>query len=260
MEKHQNLLLDFSHTYPEGIEKQMKNITRIDLSDISGTSMYCSEEAKQTIRERLSGYGPAGIHFLDNGNYHYMTELFVEKIQVPFALVLFDHHNDMQQPLLHDLTSCGSWAGELLHKNTFLRQLILIGPERTSIAGLPPEMKAKVICISVSDAEEASAGEQIRNIDMSLPAYISIDKDVLDHYDARTNWDQGSMSVRTLEKLLSEVFAHQHVIGVDICGESNLQEPVPRLLEDAEINRTTNRILYHFLSGRLSSDSRGTDR
>lgn len=47
MEKNQNLLLDFSHTYPEEIKKQRKNITRIDLSGISGTSMYCSEEAKQ---------------------------------------------------------------------------------------------------------------------------------------------------------------------------------------------------------------------
>ena len=53
MEKIQNLLLDFSHTYPEGVEKQAKNLKRIDMSDISGTDMYCSREAEQEIRTRL---------------------------------------------------------------------------------------------------------------------------------------------------------------------------------------------------------------
>ena len=36
---------------------------------------------------------------------------FVDKIKKPFSLVLFDHHTDMLQPMIHDLTSCGSWAG-----------------------------------------------------------------------------------------------------------------------------------------------------
>lgn len=58
MEKIQNLLLDFSHTYPEGVEKQAKNLKRIDMSDISGTDMYCSREAEQEIRNRLKPYGP----------------------------------------------------------------------------------------------------------------------------------------------------------------------------------------------------------
>lgn len=78
MEKIQNLLLDFSHTYPEGVEKKAKNLKRIDMSDISGTDMYCSREAEQEIRNRLKPYGPQGIHFLDNGNYHYVTK-FLQK-------------------------------------------------------------------------------------------------------------------------------------------------------------------------------------
>lgn len=86
MEKTQNLLLDFTHIYPEGIEKEADDITRIDMSDIRGTDMYCSPEAQEEIRRRLQGFGPEGIHFLDNGNYHYVTKLFVEKIRIPFPL------------------------------------------------------------------------------------------------------------------------------------------------------------------------------
>lgn len=250
MEKIQNLLLDFSHTYPEGVEKQAKNLKRIDMSDISGTDMYCSREAEQEIRNRLKPYGPQGIHFLDNGNYHYVTKFFTEKIRESFALVLFDHHNDMQQPLIHELTSCGSWAGELLRDNAFMKQLILIGPDPESIRRVPGQLRQKIICISVEENKEDTAQEEIKKINLKLPAYISIDKDVLDRYSARTNWNQGNMSVSTLKQLLAEVFRHQQVIGVDICGECSLQESFPEFLEDEQINDITNRILYHFLSER----------
>ena len=250
MENTQNLLLDFSHVYPEGVEKRAKNLKRIDMSDISGTDMYCSKEAEQKIRKRLKPYGPQGIHFLDNGNYHYMTKFFTEKIGEPFSLVLFDHHNDMQQPLIHELTSCGSWAGELLRENSRLKQMILIGPDPESIRPVPARLREKIICISVEESEEHTAEAEIMKINLKLPAYISVDKDVLNRYNARTNWNQGNMSVTTLKKLLREVFRHQKVIGVDICGECSLQEPFPEFLEDERINDVTNQILYHFLSER----------
>lgn len=248
MGKRQDLLIDFSHTYPEEIEKQVTTLKRIDLSDISGTNMYCSEDAKEEIRKRLRPYGPCGIHFLDNGNYHYMTKFFAEKIREPYALVLFDHHSDMQQPMIHDLTSCGSWAGELLQNDSHLMQLILIGPDPSGIRTTAPELREKTVCISMQEIQEHSAEEELRKINMDLPAYISIDKDVLDRYGARTNWNQGNMSVSTMKKLISEVFMHQTVIGVDICGECSLQEPLQKLLEDDRVNQATNRILYHFLS------------
>ncbi len=66
---------------------------------------------------------------------------------------------------------------------------------------------------------------------------------------ARTNWNQGSMSLRILEKLLLQVFEHQNVIGVDICGECSPMEPMQELLKDEKINKMTNDTLYSFLSG-----------
>ena len=49
-EKTENLVLDFSHTYPQDIEKYVRNLKRIDLSDIKETAMYCSLEAKEEIK------------------------------------------------------------------------------------------------------------------------------------------------------------------------------------------------------------------
>ena len=54
MKTEQNIILDFSHIYPEDIEKQVKGLKRIDLTDISGTDMYCTEEAAAEIRKRLA--------------------------------------------------------------------------------------------------------------------------------------------------------------------------------------------------------------
>ena len=61
--KNGNIILDFSHIYPENIEKEIKGLSRIDLGDISGTDMYCSEEAETEIRRRLEPYGPCGYIF-----------------------------------------------------------------------------------------------------------------------------------------------------------------------------------------------------
>lgn len=247
MEHAQNLILDFSHVYPKNIESMEKQLKRIDLSDIEGTNLYCTKEAEEEIRKRLSGYPPQGIHFLDNGNYHYVTKFMLEKITEPFSLVLFDHHNDMQQPMIHELTSCGSWAGDVLRENKNLEQLILIGPDESSIREISPDLKEKLVCISIQALEKEKAQKELSKIKMDLPTYLSIDKDVLDRYNARTNWDQGDLSIEMLEKILSEVFMHQNVIGVDICGECSLSEPPYELMEDEKINRVTNEILYHFL-------------
>lgn len=251
----QNVVLDFSHVYPENVEEQFENIKRMDMSDICGADMYCTKEAEEEIRNRLRPFGPEGIHFLDNGNYHYVTKLFAEKIKVPFSLVLFDHHSDMQQPMIHELTSCGSWAGEMLLENPYLEQLILIGPNEKSIEEISPECKKKLVCISMQEIENETIEKELPRIRMELPAYISIDKDVLDRYGARTNWNQGSMSVTTLRRMLSDVFMHQKVIGVDICGECSLSEPVYQLIKDKKVNRATNELLYHFLSSYFSEES-----
>ena len=245
----ENVILDFSHIYPKDIESKIRGLKRIDLSDIEGTNMYCTKEAENEIRRRLAACSPHGIHFLDTGNYHYATKFFAEKVSFPFSLVLYDHHSDMQPSLLPGMLSCGNWAAELLRSHSSLRQLILVGPEQKSIEEIPSEFADRLVCISMEEIDEQVIDGKLSGIQMKLPVYISIDKDVLDKNGARTNWNQGSMSLRILEKLLLQVFEHQNVIGVDICGECSPMEPMQELLKDEKINKMTNDTLYSFLSG-----------
>ena len=55
--------------------------------------------------------GVSGIHFIDSGDYHYISKIMTDFIKEPFTLVLIDHHTDMQDASLGgDILSCGNWA------------------------------------------------------------------------------------------------------------------------------------------------------
>ena len=70
-------------------------VTQLDCQDIPGTNCYCDSLAEEEIGKRIAPFGPEGIHFLDSGNYHYLTKLWLELVKVPFELLVFDHHTDM---------------------------------------------------------------------------------------------------------------------------------------------------------------------
>ena len=38
------------------------------------------------IRKRIQEYSYEGIHFLDSGNYHYLSKFWLEKVQQPFSV------------------------------------------------------------------------------------------------------------------------------------------------------------------------------
>ena len=89
-----HLILDFSHVYcDENIPKNI-GIHWLDCSEIEECDLYCSRQAEEKIREKIKPYGIHGIHFLDSGNYHYVTEIMTSQIQKEFQLVVFDHHTD----------------------------------------------------------------------------------------------------------------------------------------------------------------------
>lgn len=249
--KDRNLVVNFSNTYSKEIAESLGDTDWVDCSDISGTNMYCTDDAANEIKRRLEGYSPNGVHFIDSGNYHYMTEFFVEKLEGKFSLVLFDYHNDMQVPMIHSFTSCGDWAREVLENNDNLEQLILIGPSQKNIddiEGISKEKFDKLVCVSLRDLEEKVAEEKLELIKNDVPLYISIDKDVLSKHYAKTNWSQGKMSVELLKKILKRFLMDHDIIGADICGERNPYEPTPKFFEDREINKKTNKSLYDFFT------------
>ena len=160
-------ILNFSGVYDE--ESWLpEGVRLIDLSPLEGTNCYCDAAAAEAVRKAIEGFPAGGIHWIDTGDYHYVSLFWMEKIAVPFCLALFDNHPDDQAGAFGEqILSCGSWV-------------------------------------------KAARG--------SLPAYLSIDLDVLSPEFSRTDWSQGDMSPDELLRRVEAIASGHRILGVDICG------------------------------------------
>ena len=272
--KNENLILDFTHVYCDEYIKDIDRFRYIDCSDIEETDMYCSKEANKRIWEKIKPYGIQGIHYIDSGNYHYISKIITDHIDEPFGLVMYDHHTDMQIPMVPGMMSCGDWAGQALNRNKNLRQLVIVGPPEKDIdqtlESYNGSQSGRLLIFSAEDLHGGLLENKLKLIRTDLPLYISIDKDVLGTEDCETNWSQGNMSIGGLERLLGvflggqgeernsdacrndERYAgdirHSRILGVDICGEIQTDIPVPEYLEAEEKNEKVNIELFRFIS------------
>ena len=272
--KCENLILDFTHVYCDEYIKDIDRFRYIDCSDIEETDMYCSKEANKRIWEKIKPYGIQGIHYIDSGNYHYISKIITDHIDEPFGLVMYDHHTDMQIPMVPGMMSCGDWAGQALSQNKNLRQLVIVGPPEKDIdqtlESYNGSQSGRLLIFSAEDLHGGLFENKLKLIRTDLPLYISIDKDVLGTEDCETNWSQGNMSIGGLERLLGvflggqgeernydayrndERYAgdirHSRILGVDICGEIQTDIPVPEYLEAEEKNEKVNIELFRFIS------------
>lgn len=243
----QDFILDFTHVYDEEwIQKSTLPV--IDCADITGCNMYCDEQAKAQLRKRLLPYGAQGIHFIDSGNYHYLTGLLLEQLREPFTLIVWDNHTDMQPPQMAGLTSCGGWFRDTLLHNTYLRQALLIGPDEASLSLDEAATYDKLTAFS---AERLRAGLPLDEITGSLapyPVYLSIDKDVLCPQDAQTNWNQGELTAAALLEHIQAIRKGRRMLGADICGEYDYRLPFTEAAQARSINTRVNDRLYRALS------------
>lgn len=256
-------------------EKSAKSadIHWLDCTKIVGTDCYCDDDAVKAINEMIdnaengcvsenrgnSGNVPT-IHFFDNGNYHYMSKLWTDRIQHPFTLIVFDHHPDMQPPRFGGILSCGGWVLEVLENNKFIQNVIIIGVkdelvetvrEEFSQAG-DTEILNKVIFV-----KESELGKEIplssfvnQRSGLSSNIYLSIDKDVLAPAFAATNWDQGSLTLDALKNYITSFTANRKILGIDICGERahDFEGDANHTVQKADsLNNSLNRELVEFL-------------
>lgn len=218
-------------------------ITQLDCQDIPGTNCYCDSLAEEEIEKRIIPFGPEGIHFLDSGNYHYLTKLWLELVKAPFELLVFDHHTDMQRPAFGGILSCGGWIREALETNENLKHVILVGPPQSAMEETKKELAedGEELLRKVTWISEEEFLQNVEKLDgiqklcgqcdvtgtgndekVPLPLYISIDKDILSESEGKTNWDQGNV---VLDQVLHFIDAYmqqapnRQLLGVDICGE-----------------------------------------
>lgn len=213
------VVMNFTGVYKDEDFYKDKNASIIECEDIRGTFGYTDDNAVAQIKERIHELTPEGIHFIDSGNYHYISKIWTDKIKHDFALIVFDHHSDMQPSLFESLMSCGCWIKSALDTNTFLKKVILVGVEDQLAAKIPKEYFDRIVVYSQNQLEHKEAWDKLSNTHLGIPVYISIDKDVLSQDAAATDWDQGDLTLKELKLLLYEIIIRETVIGVDICGE-----------------------------------------
>lgn len=206
-----NLTLKFSDLYDD---EQFSDGQSIDLRDIPETNSYCSPQARSEILSRILPYPLTGIHWIDSGDYHYASEIFIGRAQEPFCLALLDNHSDAQDGAFGGgMLSCGNWVKVARENNPMLIESIWNTPHLTS----SPQ----------------------------IPVYISIDLDVLSPEFARTNWNQGKMSLAELEEMITRIAAGRRVLGIDVCGGLTVAKGAGPA--DICINLQTRRALASFL-------------
>lgn len=212
-----------------------EEISWTELSDLSGCNCYCDAEASDRIRKEIQTFTGKGLHFIDSGNYHYMTRLWLEKLQIPFRLLVFDNHTDMQPPAFGGLLSCGGWIAASLEELPLLQEVILVGPDEEAYTQVEPDLQQKVLFLSREKLSTMTAEEKegfFNNLSEDLPLYVSVDKDVLCKGDASTTWSQGNMHLSELMSFLELVLERQNILGMDVCGECDMDSCSEDFLND----------------------------
>ena len=156
----------------------------LDFTTLSGTNGFCDDAAADEIRRRIADFPARGLHFLDNGNYHYLTRFWCEKITEDFALVVYDHHVDLRKPVFPGLMSCGSWIRDVLLWNRHCRAVLIIGPECAQADIIERELQSLVVEDNFSDESVSGTAAEPRMIadsavhdrtpsasDVNLPAH-----------------------------------------------------------------------------------------
>lgn len=234
-------IMDFSKAYEQENFFENAAIRWVDCTNIHETNCYCSMQAESQLEDRVMDVSPQGIHFLDSGNYHYVSGIWMNKLGVPFDLILIDHHPDMQLPQFDGVISCGGWVKQLMESNPYVQNVILIDVEVTLLGKEALDQRVRVY-----SKQDVLSGICLQKPAEKKPVYISLDKDVLGYGNARTQWSQGKMTFLELKQILNKLFAEYDVLGMDICGESadfsNLEDVIIN-------NRTNKKLLQMGLSG-----------
>ncbi len=172
-----------------------------------------------------------------SGDFHYLTALWIRRVDQPFVLVSFDNHPDWD--IRPPRWACGGWINRALE----LPQL-----KRIAIWGCgnfecwwPHNIFANRWARRAGKLEVHPWADGRRVEDQQLPnsvlrenwrdrfgefaadlhganVYVTIDMDCLRAEEAVTNWENGRFTVNDLEWALAKLREQNEIIAGDICG------------------------------------------
>ena len=98
-----------------------EDASELDLTQLEGTACYCDKDAESAIEEAIKALPIKALHWIDGGDYHYLSELWMRKLESPTRLLLIDNHPDDQEPSFGgDIISCGGWVAHAKRTNPLI--------------------------------------------------------------------------------------------------------------------------------------------
>lgn len=259
--------------------------------------LWTRPQALSTLRSRLRGimsdHRVPSLTFTGSGDFHHVSLPLIARAAAstgnPLTVVHFDNHPDWVRfrPGIH----CGSWVARAV-RLSLVHRLITVGVcspdvDRPQNTDLEPIRRGKLeiypyrrrhgkrsldLCgRSWPTIESMGATSFLTHLMSRIETrdvYVTIDKDVLRHVDAATNWDQGELSLLALANTLSDIASEHRIVGADVVGdwsepgyagfvdgmlkraEAFLDQPRRRMRVATSINEPTNEYLLR-LFGRL---------
>jgi hypothetical protein len=226
--------------------------------------LWSRPPALAALAGRLRDQAPAGVGpdlvFAGSGDFHHVTPLLIERAMEraqagPVTVVHFDNHPDWVR--FENGLHCGSWVGPAA-RLPGVDKVITVGVCSGDIDR--PETKRADLDLVVEGRVELypwrapDGGPVLRIGDQGWPSmeamgeggfldllvsrittdavYVTIDKDVLRADDAVTNWDQGQLSLKGLERLVRAVAGRARLIGADVVGDWSPPRYGPDLLSN----------------------------
>lgn len=211
-----------------------------------GLRFACSMRRLRAFGLRLPAGLPAahGSVFLGSGDFHHLSLPLIERAAArqrrALRVLVFDNHPDnMRFPFgVH----CGSWVSRIA-ASPRIAQVDVVGITSGDIGlahawenRLLPLYRGKLrywsLGVDTAWATRVGLAHAVRgfaSVDalmaallreiagMDAPVYLSIDKDVLDPAEARSNWDQGRLRVSHLTAAIAAL--RGKVVASDVCGE-----------------------------------------
>jgi len=196
-----------------------------------------------TLQQRMPD--EYGTVCFGSGDFHHLSHLLIQRMPQDrqIDVVVCDNHPDnMRFPFgIH----CGSWVRHVAAL-PYVRRVEVVGIGSADVSWahawenhLMPLYRGRVrywtLGVDTRWARRLGLGGAVRSFarkeeliasftealqSEKTPVYFSIDKDVLAEDVARTNWDQGSLTLQDLQSLIAVVSGR--VIGSDITGEVSI--------------------------------------
>jgi hypothetical protein len=172
-----------------------------------------------------------------SGDYHYLSALWLRRVDRPFLLVSFDNHPDWD--IRPPKWACGGWINRALELEQ-LRHVAIWGcgnfecwwPHNV-FANRWAQRDGKLEVHPWADDRPMNDQQRPNSIlrdnwrdhfekfaaDLrGANVYVTIDMDCLRADQAITNWENGQFTVGDLEWALAKLREHNQIIAGDICG------------------------------------------